>query len=316
MIDITGLPDAKLPNNLWSDGLRSVIATVTLYNFLSDYHFYVSIVYELPYQEPIPKPTISVTRFRPNIYYHNDKLKTCDIIRLILTILILSITLYKDIYQSKESFIFDKIFTFNNIFEFMYILIYWISFSNKQTFLTKSDAFNLPITGNFVLQSEYYEYFYTAIAYRIDLFLECFIFLIIMIKFCSIFMIFPRIKLFIVSIFSQFLNFLYVSVFFIFLLIAFGVAFNNLYGNFSKNFESFSTAFASALLMSSGHIQMDFIRQLSDGWQYIVFVIFFYYVYYVISPFYSSLYISNFRINSLKKGYSNSKSILPKVFSS
>ena len=72
----------------WSSVVRSIIASLTLYNINTDYFLYTYILYEIPSYGGLINPTIQVLNFLPNIYIHSQTIQVFDIIRFIISILL------------------------------------------------------------------------------------------------------------------------------------------------------------------------------------------------------------------------------------
>jgi hypothetical protein len=84
----------------------------------------------------------------------------------------------------------------------------------------------------------------------------------------------------------------------------FSIFANNIFGELFFSFSSFGNAFVHVLLFSIGHLETDIFYHNDYGWSMIwVFLFYFVFIYFFLNNF-IGIFLEEYRIISLKKGYS------------
>ena len=311
---------------------KSILIDFTLYDYNSNTYFYVYILYELGENFGKKLTKKDAIPFHPNLkkIYYGKRIKILDIFRLIIIIFLFLIFInnfvdnFSDKNKSKNfkkkkiihnESKFYNIFSLHNFLDLLSFIFYLIIFIKKKHFLYQNQEKNENLTTikNFIIP-ENFEYFTIANQYEIVIILESLLILILIIRIICFFKL-KRIKFFqfylkksLIRIFPYF--FIY-----IFLLIAFSIFANKLFGLHNNNFSDFKKSFFKIVQFSILHFSFDDFKFNGSFINYeALFMLLFYMIiiFYITSNFLGIL-IEAYRLNSLQYGNIHSNRMTKKI---
>ena len=313
--------------------IKSILIDFTLYDYNSNTYFYVYLLYELGENFGKKLTKKEVIPFHPNLknIYYVNRIKILDIFRLIFIIFLFLFFIknfidnFSDKNQSKN-FIkkkknydeskFYNIFSLHNILDLISFIFYLIIFIKKKHFLYQNQKKNENVSINFegFIIPENFEYFNIANQYEIVVALESLLLLLLIIRIICFFKL-KRIKLFQLYLKISFIKIFPYFLIYIFLLLAFSIFANKLFGLHNNEFSEFKYSFFKIVQFSILHFSFDDFKFNGKFISYeALFMILFYMIiiFYITSNFLGIL-IEGYRLNSLEKGNIHSNRMLKNI---